>query len=196
MRLIGLAVTTILVLAIGNMASNTFAFDEPAGFRGVPWQSTEAVLKAKLDVGTPDDNSRGIQLCYDYPAASRWLGDRGCAGMFLLGGARISAVYGFRGDRFVRVLLSFRTVDYDQVAAAFRERYGLPTSEYDEPYQIQGGLKTTNRISRWMGTTVSIELRRLSTKVTEGGARLATMAELEESTRLKREQTKDAAKDL
>jgi hypothetical protein len=70
------------------------------------------------------------------------------------------------------------------VAEIFSERYGEPTT------------RTTDLLG-WVGTKAMVSLHRYRPSVPgEGYAMLATVDEVKESARLRREQTKGAAKGL
>src|SRR5262249_41185090 len=124
--------TTLFLTAIG---SSVHAFNEPDGFRGVPWGATEEQMRAAVRI------NRGA----DIEAAQRWAGDRDCHAEFDLAGMPISLTYTFRGDRFVRVSLHFASSDFERIAAIFVERYGTPTHRGED-------------IIRWEGTSVLLEL--------------------------------------
>jgi hypothetical protein len=173
---------SLLALALASGAS---AFDDPDGFRGLPWGATEEQMRT--DVGG---------WCEDLSSTARWLGDRYCVVEFQIGGIDGKATYVFRRDKFVRVTLDFKSRDFDQLAAIFVERYGAPTSTTQEPYKTQGGLETTNKDLTWTGPLVRITIHRYGSRITEGWASLATRADSEEAARLRKEQTKGAAKDL
>jgi hypothetical protein len=183
-KILRLAAAAIFV--IGAVAFTAQAFDEPDGFRGVPWGATEEQMRAVVSV-------RG---CNDIEAAERWNGDRSCYEKFDLAGMPVNAVYTFRGDRFVKVTLLFASRDFERIAAIFRERYGPPTDLKEEPFTTQGGLSATNQTAMWDGPTVAIRLRRFLSRITQGSGSLSLRKEVEESTRLRNEQTKGAAKGL
>src|SRR5437660_657776 len=98
MRLIGLAVVLVvtlvnIVLVGGNVASRAFAFNEPDGFRGVPWGATEEQLRTILD--GPNWGRRNIEFCMDYTGEQRRFGDRACSGSFVLGSVKVDTIYTF-----------------------------------------------------------------------------------------------------
>ena len=183
-KILRLAAAAIFV--VGAFASSVLAFDEPDGFRGVPWGATEEKVRAVVSV----------MGCDDIEAAMRWSGDRQCTAKFDLAGMPVGTVYTFRGDRFIRVSLHFASSDFERIAAIFRERYGPPTDLKEEPFTTQGGLAATNETAMWDGPTVVIRLRRFLSRIDRGSASLRLLTDLQESTRLRNEQTKGAAKGL
>jgi hypothetical protein len=159
----------LLVLAV---VSSAFAFNEPDGFRGVPWGATEAQMrKAASVVG-----------CEDYARPDRWQGDRNCFVEFKIGDIAVDSLYVFRGNKFVKVIMRFPSPDFARLVTIFQERYGEPTTK-------------SRDLAEWVGTRVNISVRRYLSQGAEGQASLVTL-EMQESKRLRDEQTKDAAKGL
>ena len=173
------------VLLVLRLVSGALAFDDPDGFRGFQWGATEEQLRTNVG-----------GWCEDYLSADRWAGDRHCKMELEIGGIGVWARYTFRADKFVRVNLTFSSKDFEHLAAIFGERYGPPTSTIDEPYKTQGGLQSTNRSLKWTGPTVMITIQQYGGRITEGSASLGTRADLQEASRLRKERTKGAAKDL
>jgi hypothetical protein len=166
---------TIALLLLLVVASRVGAFNEPDGFRGVPWGATEEQMRSSVSIE---------RACSDRPASQRWLGDRTCPAIFDLAGVTVSATYTFRAGRFVSVFLKFPSKNHERVAEIFSERYGEPTT------------RTTDSLA-WIGTKAMVSLHRYRPSVPgEGFATLSTADEVKESARLRREQTKGAAKGL
>ena len=193
MRLISFALT--IVLLAGGSA---LAFNEPDGFRGVPWGASEDALRDKLG----EASAPGVlwDKCDASSPAQRWLADRFCTGAFPLGGKSVDARYMFRDNRFVAVTLTFPSTDFDYLAAIFNERFGAPTSSTLAPPDQQ--------INRWQGERITITIQRYDPGAyRRGGASLGLRTDpeslrrekeqTEESERLRQQpQIKDAAKDL
>jgi hypothetical protein len=112
-RVVGL----VVAISYGAVSSSALAFDEPDGFRGVPWGASEEQTRAAL-------NSRP---CEDYPFEARKAGDRYCLAPMLFGEINVEAMYTFRADRLARVALHFESRDDDRLSAMFVELYGPPT---------------------------------------------------------------------
>jgi hypothetical protein len=167
------------------MAGTVLGFNEPDGFRGLPWGATEEQMRTNVG-----------GWCEDYPSTERWAGDRYCIVGFQITGIDGKATYDFRRDKFVRVNLRFESRDFDQLAAIFVERYGKPTSTTQEPFKTQGGLQTTNQVLKWTGPRVTIMIQRYSSSTRDGAAALSTRVDDEEAARLLKEKTKRGAKDL
>ena len=182
MTRVSIVLPVLLVLTLINGAS---AFEDPDGFRGLPWGASEEQMRTNVG-----------GWCEDYLSTDRWAGDRHCKIELAIGGIGVWARYTFRADKFVCVNLTFPSKDFEQLVAIFVERYGPPTSTTDEPYKTQGGLQSTNRSLKWTGRTMMITIQRYGGHITEGSASLGTRADLQEGARLRKEQTKGAAKDL
>ncbi len=117
------------------------AFNEPNGFRGVPWGASEydtvkAIGRTPAWVG-----------CSNVPAKDRWMGDRVCIDRTSIGSVDISGAYSFRADRLVRVELQFASQDFARLSEIFVERYGRPTSRRQDALE-------------WSGTSASVALHR------------------------------------
>jgi hypothetical protein len=161
------------IFVIGAVAFSAHAFNEPDGFRGVPWGASEATMRA----------ARQVTECEDLSSELRRMGHRGCAENFDLGRIPVRANYFFRADRFVRVVLKFPPNHFDRVAAIFIERYGPPTTrEQDKLF--------------WFGASTAMSLHRYMSATSSGFASITTLEERKESLRIQSEQTKDAAKGL
>jgi hypothetical protein len=160
---------------ISAVASSAFAFNEPDGFRGLPWGSTEGQMRKGMSTA----------VCKDYPRPDRWEGDRFCVVELKIGDIPIDTLYAFRGNKFVRVTMEFPSRDFDRLVAIFQERYGVPTN------------KRPN-FAEWVGARVNISMDRYLHREdvspmprTWGSATLVTTTEKQESKRLADEQTKD-----
>jgi hypothetical protein len=170
-RAVVVAVLFLLLMEVGCV----FAFNEPEGFRGVPWGTTEEQMRSSVSIE---------RACADYSVASRYLGDRFCPALLPIGDINVRAIYSFRANRLTRVSLHFASKDFERLAAIFLERYGPATTRDRE------GLV-------WSGKTTSVLLlRHLSTDITRGYAEITTLADSQETKRLRDEQTKGAAKGL
>ena len=183
----------VSVLLVLQGVSGALAFNEPKGFRGVPRGASEGQLRTTLD--GPEAAGRDIDFCYAIPPEHRQLGDRACAGRFVIAETAVQAIYSFREDHFVSVALAYASKDFDRIAAAFIEWYGAPTSEERPSFETIGGVTATNQILRWGGPVVAMVLRRYAGQITGGLGSITTQDEVRESRRIHREQTKGTTKD-
>jgi hypothetical protein len=167
------SVVVALVLLFAAIVGTALGFNEPDGFRGVPWGATEAQVRKAIHVSA----------CDDIAASERWMGNRYCFAELSIGDVSVEATYTFRGNKFVRVGLHFAPRTFDRMLSIFRERYGEPT-------------RTKRDFAEWAGVKVSITVQRYLSQGTSGFAMLVTRAEMEEATRIRDQQTKDAAKGL
>lgn len=132
------------LLLVGIISSavpaTALAFNEPENFRGVPWGTTEELLKGRITV----------RDCSDYPPEQQMLGERRCSGgwrwddnLFL------EVTYSLRRDRFVSVTLSFKSRDFERIQDWFVGLYGSPSSDRTTTsFKTRDGLEVTNRRGR------------------------------------------------
>jgi hypothetical protein len=166
------AVAPFLVLA---MAGTVLGFNEPEGFRGLPWGATEEQMRSAVSIE---------RACVDLRPDQRWIADRSCPAILDLAGIGVQAEYRFRAGSFTSVILRFPSKDFERIAEIFSERYGEPTN------------RTTDHLA-WVGRKASVALYRRVDKVPSvGWARLTTNEDMHESERIRNEQTKGAAKGL
>jgi len=168
------------------MPPGVLGFNEPDGFRGLPWGASEQAAATKIDK----------DFCEAYPDNERFRGDRWCVQAFELGAIRISAIYKFRRNHFVRVDLRFESNRFAEVLSIFVERYGRPTSEQRQMVQNRMGAQFENHIVTWEGPKIVINAQRYGADLNEGSATLQTQEELKEGTRLYQNQLKGAGKGL
>jgi hypothetical protein len=88
----------------------------------------------------------------------------------------------FRANQLTGVMLYFASKDYGRLAAIFLERYAPATAKKSD-------------LLTWSGEKTIILIRRHTDDFTTGGASITTKAELQESKRLQKEETKDAGHD-
>jgi hypothetical protein len=150
-----------------------WAIKEPTGFRGVPWGATENQLQTALKIAP------GSCMPGD-------LGTRQCTGDFLLADTPMRVTYVFRGNRFVKVAMTFPAQDFDKIAAVFQERYGQLLWVDESRTMLFGE-----------GPTVVIYLKPYAGNGTRKSvATIQTQQEYREAHRLYREQLKKAGKEL
>jgi hypothetical protein len=171
---LGRTFALVATLATTGSPSAGFAFNEPDGFRGVPWGATEEQMRASVSIE---------RACSDYDLGVKQLGDRYCPALLSIGNVRVRAIYSFRADRLARVGLHFASNDFDRLAEIFVERYGPPT-------------RGDRDVLWWIGNQTAVALyRHLNNDTTRGHAVITTQAEAQTMNRLRNEQTTDAAKD-
>ena len=97
-----------LALLLWGVAEPVDAWDEPSGFRDIPWGSPPAVAKEKLP---------------DLSCAGR------CSGYLTIGQVRVFTMIEFEtGGGMDAVSLSFPSSNFYEIKVAFVERYGEPTA--------------------------------------------------------------------
>lgn len=105
----------ILATVLSILAEPVGAWEEPIGFRNIPWGAPPSVVKEKL----PDIS------CEEF-----------CSGALTIGQVPVFGKIEFetRGG-MDSISLSFRSRDFFQVKEAFVARYGEPTSRRSETIQ-------------------------------------------------------------
>ena len=160
----GLAVVALLVALV----TPALAWDEPDGFRGVPWGASREELRVHLQRTGVSVTCGGKVL--------------GCTGPQLsIGPASVRAYYLFApdADKFEVVLLTFAPAHYAALRTIFEERYGAPSRVHEQTMQSQMGAKFTNETALWVGERVTISLSRYGSKLDQGRAVIGLKAALE-----------------
>lgn len=163
---------------------STSAWNEPDGFRGVPWGGSEELIKEKHS---------GL-ICLD--STDKVAGDRICSSTFTIGGISVRGYFGLRNGGLVRVMLRFDPKKFSTIDGIFAERYGSPTESKEEEMKTRGGLSFTNFIREWVGERVLISLKRYEGKITEAGATIQLKSDFEEAMKRIEERRKKGAGDL
>jgi hypothetical protein len=149
--------TFALLLAVGL----AIGWDEPSGFRDIPWGSPPAVVKEKLP-----DLSCGYR-------------NQRCVGDLLIGIVHTQATFLFEPTEMNpgldMVTLYFPSEDFIRMKVAFVEKYGEPTSRRTETGQNLMGTQFENELLEWRGKEVVITLDKYGSRVAEGRAVLQTL---------------------
>jgi len=140
----------VLVFLIGwaVLASPALAWNQPDRFQGVRWDaSTADARKIAADRGEP------FRFCFEaFPYQV-------CSTSAAVGPVDSTILFLFRDDKLVSGQLSFKASDFDAMKTQFIERYGPPTTQVEEPFDTKDAMKSVNRVLRWGGNAVLIELR-------------------------------------
>jgi hypothetical protein len=170
-------VLVCVLVVLGGSPLMGSAWDEPTGFRDIPWGTSPAAVKAALP-----------QVTCTYNGTS-------CAGDMILGGWALISVYITFGDHGMdAVSFTFATKHFDTMVGAFVERYGEPTTRESHPVQNRMGATFVNDELHWQGERVTISLSKYGTNVTESSATLLTKEAIERET-LRSQQNKAKARD-
>ena len=155
-----LMILSLALLLVGSAAyTPSHAFNEPDGFRGILWKSSEAHVNAKWP---------GLSC---YPSSTP-PSDRTCSSdtPITIGDIPVQPFLGFRSNEFSYVLFSFDETRFLMMERIFTERYGPPTGQNQREVQNRMGARHMNEIRRWIGPTVSITLQQYGSNLTEGFA--------------------------
>jgi hypothetical protein len=174
-----------LFLAGSATYTSSLAFNEPDGFRGIPWKSSEAHVNAKWP---------GLS-CYPSSAPPS---DRTCNSdmPITIGNIPVQPFLGFRSNEFSYVLFSFDEAKFRMMERIFTERYGPPTGQNQREVQNRMGARYMNEIRHWIGPTISITLQKHGSELTEGLASFAPTSMATEMAMQIEETAKKGAGDL
>ncbi len=176
------AVALVLFLGFGRAAS---AWNEPTGFKGVPFGASEESIRQKL----PSFECRPSVL----PASP----ERSCSGVTDIGPVRDVVYFHFRAGKLCQITINFEREHFDVMAAGFIERYGNPTSSDDTPFRLEDGRTVPNRILQWKGQRMHVSIvKRWNRRPDISHAEITTVQELKEQAEALRRIGKGVAEDL
>lgn len=161
------------------------AWNEPEGFRGVPWESSEQVVKEKF--GGP---------CVDLEKSQTILGERACSTIVTVGDVETKALFSFRTNKLIGVVLTFDENKFHLMRGTFVERYGKPSSSREVQAQTAIGARYVNQILEWKGDKIHISLHRYGSTVKESSAIFIVNSDLKEVEKAQQKQQKKGADDL
>ena len=165
-----------LALLLWGVAEPVDAWDEPSGFRDIPWGSPPAVAKEKLP---------------DLSCAGR------CSGHLTIGQVRVFTMIEFEtGGGMDAVSLSFPSSNFYEIKVAFVERYGEPTARRTSIVQNRMGAKFQNEILEWQGQKIFIKLEQYGSKLTDSWATIQTIEGRRARLERYREKLQEGKKDL
>lgn len=161
------------------------AWNEPSGFRDIPFGASEQTLKEKLPRPMCHDNNDQEVLPERYCFVSLRIGSVDASGIFYL-----------RSDHFVNLTISFKSEVFSQIEEAFTEKYGTPLHTQDVKIKTRGGLEAVNTVMKWDGKKVDVRLQRYAGSITNGFAELIMVEEREIQRQKIESRGKAGAKDL
>src|SRR5262249_35125908 len=126
---------TVIALTFGVTVSN--GFEEPTGFRDIPFKSSEAHVRARF----------ASARCDQLPPGEATMGDRRCRTQLTIGSVPVTATFVFIQDRFLLLMLSFSTQHFQTLRDTFVARYGSPTVS-NEIVAYWGGTKAKVKLGR------------------------------------------------
>lgn len=173
-----------VVMGVVLAATNVFAWNEPTGFRDVPFGSSEEQLRQNIPAMSCGGETLGF------------LPERRCSGYLNIGQVEIYTQFGFRNGGLSRVSFFFRSKDFSSIETAFTAKYGQPTGVEEQNISTRGGLQALNRTLHWRGTKITIRLERYTGSLNDSSGDIETVEEEREQQRRFDEQEKAGAKDL
>lgn len=177
------SVLILPVVTLLTFAYEASAWNEPSGFKGVPFGSSEETLKEKIRA-----------TCSNLSKPP--LPERSCSASLEIGGVAVLATFTLRSGALVGISLKFDSQNFNTIEDIFIERYGTPTAQEDNQVQTRMGATLVNRRDVWDGKLVYITLGRFSNEITQSHALLITKAEMKYGLDSFHEEKKKSAKDL
>lgn len=175
----------ICLLILLTLTHEALAWNEPTGFRDIPFGASERDVLQKF----PSAQCLNSTVLDVFP-------ERFCSANTTVGMVPVTVTFWFRSTRFTSVTLDFKSEKFNALEESFIARYGQPTTVREEPVGTLSGLHTTNRDLKWWGHLVHITLLRFVNTITDGVASISTLEEVQEQLRRSRERGKSGAKDL
>jgi len=181
----------VVLWGILTIVSPAFAWNEPDSFLG---------LKFNQDI------EQQLLRCPDSPA-STFRSDAGkpCWKRFrdayVIENSKIADIdiflTAYQADKKLGAIRgSFRNASFATILGVFNEQYGKATTGSEPQWMSKGGVKLQNTIFEWKGDVVSVQLRKLASKIDESDFTLITTSFKDASRVKETEKIKDAAKGL
>lgn len=203
-------VLPFVVMIMSVLVFPVFAYEEPDNFRGIKWgaspdEAKEIIREQRRQRGVKFDRQGFGEPPHKFVTEivpkdgvrTREFDQTTFFGFYdTVGEAGVNITLRFKDNKFVQAELRFVPGFFSILEAAFKERYGAPTSEAERELQNRAGAKFLNKQIRWLGQNVNVRLEKYGSTVTEGTATI-TQAEFEKAQmREFKEKTKGAGKDL
>jgi hypothetical protein len=169
----------MIPLFVGSAA----AWEEPKGFRDIPWGSPPSVVAEQLKGKERFDSVS----CY---------GITSCNGYVSIADVRTFVHITFDTGGMDHIGMIFPTGGFSKMKLIFIDRYGPPTSSRSEGVQNRMGAKYENEILEWTGETVNIRLSRYGSKLTDSSGTIETRAAAQNRREQFEKKVKEGKKDL
>jgi hypothetical protein len=142
-------------------ASSVLAWNEPTGFRDIPWGTKPEVVRQRF----PDFTcKRGEKVIIQNV----------CLGKLMIGDIHVSTLLGFDTGGLDLVQLFFDSKDYPAMKETFLARYGATTSQKKTLIRNRLGVEFDNDILEWRGARVVIVLEQYGDTLSESYAVMET----------------------
>jgi len=165
-------------LVMGSMA---YAWNEPTGFRDIPWGAPERMLREKLPV----------EVCRDTKDAV--MPERVCENDLVpIRSGYAKGQFWFRKGGLVQVSLEFDSKYATAVEAEITEGYGPPTATIEIPPELRRYSEDTRTLI-WLGLKARVKLEAQPNRIGFGRATLVTGQEREAQLRHAEKAKEDAA---
>ncbi len=153
----------------------TLAWEQPAGFRDIPWGASRQSVQQHLPSLYCSQN---------------------CRGNLMIGTVQVYADISFITGGMDTIVLIFPSDNFPEIRETFLARYGEPTSRRNPRVQNRMGAQFENETLQWAGDRVDILLTQYGPKLTHAQAVLATAEAQRFSTERNKEKGKTGKNDL
>lgn len=174
-----------LILVISSLGAA--AADEPLAFKGLALGSTqEEVLKhyPKADCGIKT-------ICFMTARDIETMKE------MAIGGIPVpSMMFSFYEGKLERISIWPRSVHFERLSEALKDRYGVPESDLSSPVRTKAGVEFQNRVLVWRQAGGMVRLERYSSKITDSSLSYSSHESIERQNKEFEEGKRRAIKDL
>jgi hypothetical protein len=192
--------TIFVAIAAGLCSGLAIAQTAPLDIKGLyPGQPIGAAEKIAPGLGLACGwfGTLGPTLECHYSPRSRYSKEPSVPALDTIAGrAALLWLLTARDGALTSVSATFRTQDFDLIAAALREKYGAETKRADSTIQNRAGATFDQVQIEWRAADRTLVITKRGGKVDTGRIKLVSDQELLDSKRDQEKGAKDAAKDL
>lgn len=154
-------ISIVALLALPPLAA---AFDEPTGFKDVPFGASAREVMEKAGPAT---------VCSPATATEQQF-EASCSIKTEISKVPVNVQFWLFADSLGSVEISFTASDYSVIHDAFIDRYGAATYRFEEAVTDRSGNKVESEVLRWDGQKTTITLRQYEDGTETGSASLRT----------------------
>lgn len=173
--------TLIVLWSIMFLPIACSSWNEPTDFRGIPWDTSPELLKKTFP--------NAHEIYQDGRENSYLLDDK-------VGHVPVTIKFTYLDDKFVYVLISFKSKHFDTLATAFEQKYGKPHKVIENVNKTRAGVEYLDKSLSWSSDTILIVLERYVYNVDDGVAWIARKEYIEYQKEKRKKKSKEAAKGL
>ena len=186
----------LIVLACNSALFAAEAGREPEDFRGMKWGISIAEANRMIQEQWNKRRESG-EILVSTDVSEQYVDDRTRRLLYRdkVGTVPVGIQLNFLDDRFVNVILTFESKDFDPIDSAFKARYGKPTVERSVPLSNPFGATFMDQQRLWQYKDLRIALTKHADAKT-GGASMEKGAWTNYESQQRTLKKEKAAKDL